>query len=69
MEKNTKVTSGNTESPYTNRITKEKSNRRRDEQNQAIIDDLCDIVIDLFISEYFIFVVNDKTDECQVELR
>lgn len=61
----TKITTGDTQSHHPNRMTKETRNRRRAEHNQAIIDDLCDIVTDLFTSEQSLFV--DEEDEFQIK--
>jgi len=47
------------------RMTKERRNRRRAEHNQAIIDDLCDIVTDLFTSEKSLFV--EEVDRLDIE--
>jgi len=64
-EKTAKISTGDTQSHHPNRMTKEIRNRRRAEHNQAIIDDLCDIVTDLFISEQSLFV--DEEDEFQIK--
>lgn len=65
IDKTTKITNDDTQSHHPSRMTKERRNRRRAEHNQAIIDDLCDIVTDLFISEKTLFV--DEEDEFQIE--
>ena len=46
-------------------MTRERRNRRQAEHNQAIIDDLCDVVTALFISEKSLFV--KESDRLQIE--
>jgi len=65
IEKTTKIATDDSQSQNPSRMTKERRNQRRAEHNQAIIDDLCDIVTDLFISEKSLFV--DEEDEFQME--
>jgi len=65
IEKTTKIATDDSQSHNPSRMTKERRNQRRAEHNQAIIDDLCDIVTDLFISEKSLFV--DEEDEFQME--